>query len=99
MMAFDLSAALLGFASGVVISTLFFVGLGLGMRLALRSAKPAALLMMSAVIRIAALLGFGWVVVGQGGPWALMGYAAAFLLVRLIAMTIARAGITSGGAQ
>jgi len=99
MMSFDWSAVVLGLAIGTAMSTFFFAGLGIGMRLALRSAKPVAVLVLSAALRILALLGIGWVVVGQGGPWSLLGYAAAFLIVRFITTTIASVGTSAGGAQ
>jgi len=98
MTPFDWTAALLGLMIGTAISAAFFAGLNAGMRLALRSQKPVSLLMASAAIRIAALLGVGWLVSVQGGVWALSGYAAAFLIVRFIAMTIARVGPPQKGA-
>jgi hypothetical protein len=99
MMSFDWNAVVLGLAIGTVMSALFFAGLGVGMRLALRSAKPVAVLGLSAAFRIFALLGIGWGVVGQGGPWSLLGYAAAFIIVRFITTTIASVGTSAEGAQ
>ncbi|SFO18433.1 hypothetical protein SAMN04487859_11852 [Roseovarius lutimaris] len=99
MIAIDWTALVLGGASGLVMGGLFFVGLALGMRLALRSVSPVKLLTLSATLRIAALLGVGWVVIGQGGPWAALGYAIAFLMVRIIATTIARVGAPAGRAS
>ena len=99
MMAFEWNAVILGLAIGAVTSALFFAGLGLGMRLALKSAAPVAALMLSAVIRISVLLCVGWFVVGQGGPWSLVGYATAFIIVRLLTTTVARISIPSGGIQ
>lgn len=95
MIPFDGEAIVLGLAIGTVISALFFAGLGLGMRYALRATNPVSLLMLSAAIRMAALLGVGWIVLGQRGAWALAGYALAFLLMRFIATTIARSGARS----
>ena len=89
MMAFDWNAVIFGLASGAVVSALFFAGLAFGMRMALRSARPIAVLVLSGALRIVALLGAGWFVVGQGGPWSLLGYAAAFFTTRFITTTIA----------
>jgi hypothetical protein len=99
MIAIDWTALLMGAAAGFVLSALFFVGLAFGMRQALRRESPVVLLAVSAVIRIAALLGVGWVVLGQGGPWAFLGYALAFLLTRIIATTFARIGLPARGAS
>ncbi|SHF43971.1 F1/F0 ATPase, subunit 2 [Litoreibacter ascidiaceicola] len=99
MMSFDWSSLILGLAIGAATSAVFFAGLGLGMRMALRSVKPVAVLVLSAAIRIAALLGVGWIVVEQGGPWSLLGYAAAFVIVRFISLTVASVSTPSGGAQ
>lgn len=98
-MPFDWGAVILGLATGAVTSAVFFAGLGLGMRLALRAAKPVAVLVMSAALRISALLGIGWLVVGQGGPWSLLGYAAAFIAVRFFTTTVASVRPPSGETQ
>lgn len=90
MMSVDWFAIGLGGGVGAVMSALFFAGLALGMKWALRSAAPVKLLSLSAVLRIAALLWVGWVVAGQGGPWAGLGYAGAFFAARLFATTFAR---------
>lgn len=89
-MSVDWSAVVLGGGVGAMMGALFFLGLAVGMRWALRSAAPVRLLALSAALRIAALLGVGWIVVGQGGPWAALGYASAFFITRLIATTLAR---------
>ncbi len=98
MMPFDWSNLLLGLAVGAGMSAVFFAGLGLGMRWALRSAKPVSLLFLSAALRISALLGVGWLVVKQGGPWSLLGYAGAFLIVRFVVTTVARVEPPAEGA-
>lgn len=89
MSAIDWTALGLGAFAGAVAGGLFFAGLALGMRLALGRARPTAILLASAALRIAALLGLGWLVAGQGGS-ALAGFALAFLLVRFGAITVAR---------
>ena len=99
MMSFDWSAVVLGLAIGAATAVVFFAGLGLGMRFALRSAKPVAVLVMSAALRISALLGIGWLTVGQGGPWSLLGYAAAFMAVRFVATTVASVRAPFGETQ
>lgn len=88
MMSFDWNGVIIGLAIGVIVSTVFFAGLGLGMRMALRSAKPVALLVLSGALRSAGLLGIGWLIAERGGPWPLAGYAAAFLIVRVITTTV-----------
>lgn len=98
MMPFDWSDLLLGLVIGAGMSAIFFAGLGLGMRWALRSAKPVSVLFLSAALRMSALLGVGWLVVEQGGPWSLLGYAGAFLIVRFVATTVARVAPAAGGA-
>ncbi len=98
MTPFDWTAIWMGLAAGSAMSALFFAGLGLGLRLALRRAHPVGLLMLSAVLRMATLLGAGWLVVAQWGPWSLMGYGAAFLITRFVETTIARAGAPVGPA-
>lgn len=92
MIPIDWLAVMLGLAVGIAMSAFFFIGLAVGMRRALQRENPVVVLSVSAALRIAALLAVGWVVVGQGGPWAGLGYALAFLVVRVIATTWARAG-------
>lgn len=99
MISVDWIAAMLGLVVGIVMSAGFFIGLAVGMRRALRSANPVKLLSLSAALRIAALLGVGWVVMGQGGLWGALGYGVAFLVVRFAATTFARVSATAGGAQ
>lgn len=99
MSSFDWTAVALGMAIGAATSVMFFAGLALGMRIALRSSRPIVLLTLSAAIRISVLLGIGWLVVVQGGPWSLVGYAAAFLMVRFITTTIMRIAPAAGDTQ
>lgn len=98
MMMVDWSAVVFGLVIGAGASAAFFAGLGLGMRLALRSGRAVMILMLSAVVRILALLWTGWAVVTFAGPFALAGFACAFLGARTIATAIARAGAPAGGA-
>lgn len=87
----DWNAMALGLAVGVPVSVLFFVGLAWGMRLALRSRRPGSLLLLSAACRIAILLGIGfWIATSGTNAWPLAGYALAFFLVRLAAVSRAR---------
>ena len=87
----DWNAMLLGLAVGIPVSVLFFVGLAWGMRLALRSHRPGSVLLVSAVCRIAVLLAIGfWITTSRPNAWPLVGYALAFLLVRMAAIFRAR---------
>ncbi len=99
MIHIDWAMMAFGLAIGAVMSAMFFTGLGLGMRAALRSAHPVRVLMLSASLRISCLLGIGWLVVDQAGPWSLLGYAAAFVIVRAIATMVARAGLPVRSAE
>ncbi len=96
MSAVDWQAVISGGGVGAVMGALYFVGLAVGMKCALRSEFPVRLLSLSAALRIVALLGAGWLAVGQGGPWAGLGYALTFLVVRLIATTYAHIGAPAG---
>ena len=95
MIAFDWTHLVIGLAVGAGISALYFAGLAYGMRFALRTGAPQRVLFISAAARMAILLGMGWVVTLQYGPWAFVGYGAAFFVVRFIATTVARVGAPS----
>lgn len=97
-MSFDWTALAIGLATGTATSVVFFAGLGLGMQIALRSVRPVVLLLVSAIVRMVVLLGVGFLVVGQAGPWSLLGYAVAFLTIRFIATTAARISAPAGDA-
>ncbi|WP_296424502.1 ATP synthase subunit AtpR [Yoonia sp.] len=97
MMSVDWNAVMLGLGIGAVVSAAFFKGLALGMRLALGAAQPMGVLLVSAGLRIMALLGVGWAIVWQAGPWALVAYGTAFFIIRLVATTFVRAGLGAGG--
>lgn len=78
-----------GALAGAVASALFFAGLAWGMRRALRANRPAPVLLASSAIRIATLLGAGWLVASLGVA-ALAGFALAFMLVRFGVIFFAR---------
>jgi hypothetical protein len=99
MIAVDWSALALGGVVGAVLGALFFVGLAVGMRYALRSGNPVTVLSLSAALRISALLGGGWIVLGQGGAWACLGYALAFFATRLITTISVRISMPAVVAQ
>ncbi|MFP7571386.1 ATP synthase subunit AtpR [Marivita sp. S2033] len=89
MIVLDWTLVGLGAAAGAVAAALFFAGLAYGLRLALRSDHATPVLLLSAAVRIAALLGVGWLVAGQG-PSALAGFVVAFLATRFGILVIAR---------
>ncbi|HSH49053.1 MAG TPA: hypothetical protein VK991_10755 [Halomonas sp.] len=89
-------AVLVGAAVGVPVSGLFFAGLAWGMARALDSRRPGGLLLLSAAVRMAMLLGVGlWLAASSATAWPMAGYALAFFLVRLIAILWARKGRTT----
>ncbi len=79
----------IGLVAGTFASSLYFAGLAVGMRLALQSDKPAVLLCISAAVRIALLLWLGSWIAAQGSG-ALIGFALAFLVTRLIITALVR---------
>lgn len=85
MIGIDWTDLALGAAAGGLGGALFFLGLAFGMRRALRRANPAPLLILSAALRISALLALGWVV-AQAGAAALAGFALAFMAARQAAI-------------
>lgn len=92
MIPFEWSQILIGMGVGAAASALYFAGLAYGLRIALRTASPIRILSISATLRMAMLLCAGWIVTTQCGPWAFVGYGAAFFVVRFIATTVARIG-------
>ncbi|MFP7671847.1 ATP synthase subunit AtpR [Marivita sp. S0852] len=94
----DWSAVLTGMGLGTVTSALFFAGLAFGLRIALRGTNPTPILLLSAALRIAALLLVGLWVIGQGLPM-FGGFALAFLSVRVGIVMMARRGISEPGAS
>ena len=91
MIVVDWGAVAFGITIGTGMSAVFFAGLGFGMRLALRTARPVNILVLSAFVRIAALLGAVWGIAQFAGPFALIGFTITFFVTRTIVMTIARA--------
>lgn len=98
MIVIDWSAVTLGLGIGAVASLLFFAGLSWGMRTALRMDNPVPALALSAALRIGALLAVGWGVAALSGPFALFGFALAFLTVRTLCIIGARWPRTDRGA-
>lgn len=90
MILVDWSDVILGLVIGAGTGVAFFAGLGFGIRLALRAERPVQILMLSGVVRIAVLLGIGWIVAWYAGPWAVVGFALSFLITRTIATMLAR---------
>ena len=89
MIEIDWATFAFGALAGLAAGALFFAGLAFGMRLALRRARPMSVLLPSAALRIALLLGAGWWVAGQGGA-ALAGFALAFVALRFVLLATIR---------
>lgn len=90
-MTIDWHAVITGVGAGGAVSILYFLGLALSVRLALRRPRPVAVLLPSAALRIALLLAAGWWVTDGGTlGGAFVGYALAFFLVRSVATRMAR---------
>lgn len=84
MTGFDWSGFLLGALAGSVLSALFFAGLAWGMKRALQRPNPAVILLPSAALRIALLLGGGWAVATLLGVAGAVGFGLAFFVLRTI---------------
>lgn len=89
MNSIDWSLFVTGLTIGVIASAVFFAGLGWGMRLALRTARPMAVLLPSAVLRIALLLIVGWWVATLGAT-AMLGFALGFVVLRTVLVAVLR---------
>lgn len=85
----DWIAFSLGLLFGSAAATFFFAGLAWSVRVALRTARPMAVLLPSAVIRIAVLLAAGWWV-AMHGVVALAGFALAFTVLRFVLLVVMR---------
>ncbi|AMN47998.1 hypothetical protein ACG33_12995 [Steroidobacter denitrificans] len=90
MTSIDWSAIGLGIVAGAVGGALFFTGLALGLHQALRSTRPGVVLLVSAVLRIAAMAALGWLVVVRAGTVALLTFSLAFLVMRILAVALRR---------
>lgn len=90
MIPVDWTALGLGLVAGSIMSAIFFAGLALGMQRALQVEATVKTLALSSALRIAMLLGAGWLVVSLAGPWGFAGYGIAFFVCRRIATTLAR---------
>ena len=96
MIAVDWVALLLGLLLGLAVSSLFFIGLAWGMRLALASSSPNSKLFLSFVLRLSLLLGVGFLLASvTTNLWPLLGYALAYFIVRFIALRRARLEIAN----
>lgn len=89
MTGLDWTNLMLGLALGAAIGSAHFAGLAIGIRIALRTRFPTAVLLTSAGLRIALVLAAGWQA-SQFGAEALAGFALAFFLARFAAITVAR---------
>ncbi|SNB58344.1 N-ATPase, AtpR subunit [Marinobacter sp. es.042] len=90
-MMIDWASMLWGFGAGLAVSLVYFAGLAASVRFALGASRPVAVLLPSAAVRIALLLGVGWLVTaGATQVWAFVGYGAAFFMVRYLATLLAR---------
>lgn len=90
MIAIDWDALMLGAAVGAGAGALFFAGLAVSVRMAMRRASRAPLLALSAGVRIAALLALAWGVSQTGGAPAAIGFGVGFLGARWLALALAR---------
>ncbi len=81
--------------TGAATSALFFAGLGFGLRYAVRTDRPAAVLLMSSALRIALLLAVGWWVSRQGAA-AFIGFSSAFLITRTVILAAMRPSLGAG---
>lgn len=89
-----------GYALGVgallggCVGALYFAGLAFGIRIALHAPRPTTVLLLSALVRMALLLGVGAFVL-KANHSAFAGYCLAFLALRLITLGAARYRLTS----
>ncbi len=91
----DWTAFSLGLLAGTGAGALYFAGLAWGIRLAMRRGRTMSVLLPSAAIRIALLLAAGWAT-AQLGLAALVGFGAAFLLLRFFLVAALRPENTNG---
>jgi len=89
MIAIDWTLLGFGAVAGAIASALFFAGLAWGLRFALRIGRPMPVLLLSAAVRIALLLGVG-AMVASYGVVALAGFAVAFIAMRFAILAVFR---------
>ena len=101
MMVVSVDWSLLGLGAlvGGLIGGVFFAGLALGVRTAMRSDRALTILTVSATVRILACVGAAWLVLVQLGPWGFAGFGAAFVLSRRVATSFARGRVPAEGAS
>ncbi len=92
----DWTAFALGLMAGTGAGALYFAGLAWGVRLALQRRRAGSILLASSAIRIALLLAAGWGI-AQLGVAALVGFAAAFMIVRFFLVAAMRPNDMEGG--
>ena len=84
-----------GCAAGLITSAAFFAGLALGIRAARAARYPTTVLLVSFGARLALLLGMAFWVAQLGG-YAAAGFAAAFVMLRIVLVrTVARSTTTT----
>lgn len=88
-MALDWPDLLMGLVAGGAMGGLYFASLALGIRLALRQRRTTLVLAISSALRIALVLGVGWLI-AQSGLTMLVGYGLGFVLARRLAIALAR---------
>ena len=93
---FNGSFMVAGAVTGAITGIAYFVGLALTIKRALSSSPVFAYLILSALIRIGALLFIGWLVASSFGLGATLCYAASFIVVRQIAVISTRHRISAG---
>lgn len=99
-MVIDSHWLLIGFLAGIVIAAAYFIGLALTVRLMLRSDRPGTTLIFGSLFRIAALIAVGfWLTEAAGNGWPLLGYALAFIIVRFLAIRLARPALLTPDAS
>ena len=99
MMVVSVDWSLLGLGAlvGVLIGGVFFAGLALGVRAAMRSDRALTILTASATVRILACVGAAWLVLMLLGPWGFAGFGAGFVLSRMVATSFARGRVPAEG--
>ncbi|NQW10175.1 MAG: hypothetical protein HQ481_09895 [Alphaproteobacteria bacterium] len=85
----DIVALTLGAGLGVLASGLYFMGLAVGIRMALGAPRPGLILLASAAVRMTLLVTAGMLAL-RLSPEAGLGFFVAFLLVRFTATASTR---------